>query len=105
MLLKKWDELPDSMKTESVRKYYDILDKKRKSLALKRVFDITASSAMLLALSPAFAAIALAIKLDSDGPVFYRQKRVTQYGRDFRIHKFRSMVQGAGRTRSVAVSV
>ena len=52
---------------------------------------------LLIILSPVFLVLSIAIKLDSRGPVFYRQVRVTQYGREFRIHKFRSMVSNADR--------
>lgn len=83
------------MQTEEVRKYYDILQKKKGSLILKRGFDITVASVMLAALAPAFLALGIAIKLDSRGPVFYRQERVTQWNERFRIFKFRSMVQNA----------
>ncbi len=95
MMLCKWDELPDRMQTEEVRRYYDILKRKSFSLACKRVFDVVVSSALLVILSPLFLLIAAAIKLDSKGPVFFRQVRVTQFGREFRIHKFRSMCADA----------
>lgn len=104
MILKKWEELPQSLQTPEVRKYYDILDGKRGQLALKRMFDVSASALLLIACSPAFALLAAAIKLDTDGPVFYRQTRATQYGRHFRIHKFRSMVQGADKGLQITVS-
>lgn len=100
-MLKKWEDLPAELRTDEVRKYYDILASKTGSLALKRAFDIAASAGMLLVLSPAFAALAVAIKLDSEGPVFYRQERITQYGRTFRIHKFRSMVSNADKIGSL----
>ena len=95
MKLCKWEELPLSMQTEEVRKYYDILQKKKASLFFKRAFDIVVSFFMLLFLSPIFLILAIAIKIDSRGPVFYRQVRVTQYGKRFRIFKFRTMVQNA----------
>lgn len=95
MMLRKWEELPDEMRTEAVRPYYEILANKRGSLVLKRCFDIVVSAIMLIVLSPVFLALAIAIKLDSPGPVFYRQVRVTQYGKEFRIFKFRSMVSNA----------
>lgn len=95
MMLRKWEELPEEMRTEAVRPYYDILAQKRGSLVLKRIFDIVVSSVMLIILSPVFLVLAIAIKLDSSGPVFYRQVRVTQYGKEFRIFKFRSMVSNA----------
>ena len=104
MLLKKWEDLPSEMQTEEVRKYYDVLKKKRGSLFFKRVFDIVVSLLMLVCLSPFFLILAIAIKLDSKGPVFYRQERVTQYGKHFRIFKFRSMVQNADKGSLVTVS-
>ena len=104
MLLKKWEDLPSEMQTEEVRKYYDILKKKRGSLFFKRVFDIVVSLLMLVCLSPFFLILAIAIKLDSKGPVVYRQERVTQYGKHFRIFKFRSMVQNADKGSLVTVS-
>lgn len=104
MLLKKWEQLPNEMQTDEVRKYYDILKKKQVSLFFKRIFDIVASLIMLVILSPVFLILAVAIKLDSKGPVFYRQERVTQYGKRFRIHKFRTMVQNADKGSQVTVS-
>ena len=95
MMLKKWEDLPDSLRTDAVRPYYESLQKKQFSLVCKRLFDIAASGVMLLILLPVFLLLAIAIKLDSPGPVFYRQVRVTQYGKQFRIFKFRSMVAGA----------
>lgn len=95
MMLCKWEELPEFMKTEEVKPYYDSLDKKRFQLLIKRVFDIVVSGIMLILLSPLFIVLAILIKVDSKGPVFYRQERITQYGGIFRIHKFRSMVDNA----------
>ena len=104
MLLKKWEQLPPEMQTEEVRKYYDILTKKQVSLLFKRVFDFVMSSIGLLVLSPVFLILAIAIKLDSPGPVFYRQVRITRYNKPFRIFKFRSMVQNADKGSQVTVS-
>ena len=104
MMLKKWENLPLEMQTEEVRKYYDILKKKRVSLFFKRIFDIVASSIMLIILAPVFFILAIAIKIDSRGPVFYRQVRVTQYNKKFRIFKFRSMCQGADKGSQVTVN-
>lgn len=101
MILKKWEDLPDNLRTDAVRPYYDILAKRKGSLLLKRCFDIVVSAVMLLVLSPVFLVLAIAIKLDSPGPVFYRQVRVTQYGREFRIFKFRSMVSDADKRGSL----
>lgn len=88
------------MQTEAVKPYYEILQKKQISLIFKRSFDIVVSLIMLLILSPVFFVLAIAIKLDSKGPVFYRQVRVTQYGKEFRIFKFRTMVNNADKIGS-----
>ena len=103
MRLVKWEALPAAMQTPQVREYYDILDKKRGSLLCKRLFDIGVSAVMLVILSPVFLVLAVVIKLDSPGPVFYRQVRLTQYGKPFRIFKFRTMVQGADKGSQVTV--
>lgn len=95
MMLKKWENLPENFKTDAVRKYYDSLKEKQVSLFFKRVFDILLSALMLIILSPIFLILAIVIKLDSKGPVFYRQTRVTTYGKEFKIFKFRTMVQNA----------
>lgn len=70
---------------------------------MKRLFDITASAIGLLLLSPLFIVVAIWIKLDSEGPVFYRQLRVGRHNKDFRIYKFRSMRIGADRGSLVTV--
>ena len=95
MLIKKWEKLPAEFQIEEVRPYWESLRKKNFSLFWKRVFDIFVSGLMLLILSPFFLILSLAIVIDSRGGVFYRQERVTQYGKHFRIFKFRSMVRGA----------
>lgn len=104
MMLRKWEKLPPEMQTEEVRKYYDILKNKQFSLLCKRVFDIVVSSIMIVILSPVFLILAIAIKIDSKGPVFYRQVRVTQYNKRYRIFKFRSMCQGADKGSQVTVN-
>lgn len=95
MILRKWENLPPEMQVPEVKEYYDLLSKKKFQLVLKRAFDVAVSFLLLVMLSPAFAVLAVAIKLDSKGPVFYRQTRVTRYGENFRIFKFRSMVTDA----------
>lgn len=100
-MLRKWEDLPSYMRTEEVRPYYEVLCKKKKSLAAKRIFDFAVSSAMLVILSPALLVLAGMIKKDSEGPVFYRQERITQYGRKFRIYKFRTMVINADKIGSL----
>ena len=94
-MLKDWDELPDFMRVPEVRPYYDVLKKKQFSLLLKRIFDFVTALMLLIILAMPMALIAIWIKLDSEGPVFYRQERVTTYGKHFRIHKFRTMVNNA----------
>lgn len=95
MGLKKWEELPEFMKTPEVRPYWEILNKKKGQLILKRIFDLVVSTILLVILAIPMGIIAVLIKRDSEGPVFYRQERVTTYGRYFRIHKFRTMVSNA----------
>ena len=94
-MLRKWEDIPDFMKNDSVKEYYDILNKKRYSLFFKRLFDIIVSFLMLIIISPVYLILAIAIKIDSKGPVFYRQTRITAYGKEFRIHKFRTMIDNA----------
>lgn len=101
MILKKWDDLPKEMQTKEVEKYYDILKNKRASLFAKRLFDVIVSLILLVILSPVFAVLAIAIKLESAGPVFYRQVRITAYNQEFKIFKFRSMVDGADKGHKV----
>lgn len=95
MVLKKWEELPAFMQTAEVRPYWESLHKKRGQLALKRAFDIVVALILLILLAIPMIIIAIMVKRDSQGPVFYRQERVTSYGKHFRIHKFRTMVSNA----------
>ena len=104
MKIVKWEQLPQQMQTPEVKKYYDILKKKRTGLFFKRVFDLVVALIALVILSPVYLILAIAIKIDSPGPVFYRQERVTQYGKRFRIHKFRTMVQNADKGAQVTVN-
>lgn len=97
----KWEDLPEYMKSDSVREYYDILSKRKLSLAAKRVFDVIVSGIMLVLVSPVLLVLALWIKADSPGPVFFRQERVTRYGKRFRIFKFRTMVNNADKKGSL----
>lgn len=94
-MLCRWEELPQNMQNDAVRPYYDSLQSKKCSLFLKAVFDRVVSLLMLVGLSPIFVLLAIMIKMDSQGEVFFRQERVTQYGKKFRIHKFRTMVKNA----------
>ncbi len=97
MALKKWDSLPERMRTPEVKPYYDSLSRRRAGLALKRIFDLVMSVLLIIILSPAMLVIAVAVALDSPGGVFYRQRRVTNYGKEFRIFKFRTMRSDADR--------
>jgi lipopolysaccharide/colanic/teichoic acid biosynthesis glycosyltransferase len=103
-MLRKWDDLPERIRIPEVRPYYDILDGKRTGIILKRVFDFVISLVMIILLAVPMLFIALLIKLDSPGPVFFRQERVTACGKVFRIHKFRTMVTDADKT-GTAVTV
>lgn len=94
-MLREWNQLPKYMQTDAVRPYYDQLKKKEFSLFLKRIFDIVVSLVLIVLLSPLLLVLSILIVLDSKGGVFYRQERVTQYGRKFRIFKFRTMVADA----------
>ena len=91
-MLRRWEDLPDFMKTKEIRPYWEILNRKRGQIALKRAFDFIMSILMLIVLAIPMAIIAVWIKMDSKGSVLYRQERVTTYGRHFRIHKFRTML-------------
>lgn len=95
MILIKYEKLPENLKNEKVKEYYDILSKKKISLVIKRIFDIIVALILLILLFPIILIIAIMIKIDSKGPVFYRQERITTYGKIFRIFKFRTMVQNA----------
>ena len=95
MMLKRWDDLPDYMRVQEVRPYYNILKKHQISLVLKRCFDFVVSLLMLVILWPVMIIIAIGIKLDSPGPALFLQERVTAYGKRFKIWKFRTMVDRA----------
>lgn len=94
-MLKKWDDLPDFMRVDEVRPYWEILNKRRGQLLLKRIFDLVVALILLVILAIPMAIIAVMIKIEDPGPVLYRQERVTTYGKNFKIHKFRTMVVNA----------
>lgn len=99
-MLKKWETLPDYMQNDEVRFYYETLQKKKVSMFLKRVMDLVGGLILLILLAIPMIIISIMIKLDSEGPVFYRQERVTTYGKHFKIHKFRTMVSNADKIGS-----
>ena len=104
MILLPFDRLPEELRCEEVRRYYDILDKKRFSLCLKRITDIILALIILILLIIPMALIALIIKLDSKGPVLYKQERVTTYNKTFMIMKFRTMTVGADKEGALITS-
>lgn len=94
-ILPKWEDLPSDIRTDAVRPYYDALSRHKAGLFFKRVFDVFASLILIILLGIPMLIIAVMIKCDSKGPVFFRQERVAAYGVKFRIHKFRTMVNNA----------
>lgn len=100
----KWEELPEYMKCDEVKKYYDILSRKKISLKAKRGFDIIAATLILVVTAIPMLIIGIKIVMESPGGAFYRQERITTYGKKFKIHKFRTMVAGADKIGS-AVTV
>ena len=104
MLLLPFDKLPPEFQNDEVKKYYDILDKKRPSLFLKRVTDIILSVLIIILLILPMVVIAVVIKATSAGPVLYKQERVTTYNKTFRILKFRTMTVGADREGALVTS-
>ena len=104
MVLKKWEELPQFMQCDEVKEYYDLLSKKKLSLKLKRIFDIVVGVCVLVVAAIPMLIIGTKIATESSGDIFYRQERITTYGKKFRIHKFRTMVANADQKGS-AVTV
>ena len=104
MVLREWEDIPQFMRCDEVREYYDILAKKKVQLKLKRSFDVVVAYILLLLLLIPMIIISVMIKLDSKGPVFYRQERITAYGKKFRIHKFRTMVNNADQIGSAVTT-
>ena len=101
MILRSWDKLPEYMRNDKVKPYFELLKKRTGSLIMKRIFDIVMSLLLLMILSPVFLVVSIWIKLDSKGPVFFRQVRVTTYGKQFRIFKFRTMCENAEKKGSL----
>ena len=93
--MKKWENLPGDLRVDEVRKYYEILQKHKGGLFAKRVFDVVTAGILVVILSPVLLVLSILIKVDSKGPVMFRQVRITTYGKRFRIFKFRTMVNNA----------
>lgn len=104
MFLKSFEKLPPELRNDSVREYYDILSKKRFSIFFKRLTDILIALILLILLLIPMAVIAIIVKVNSKGPVFYRQERVTTYNRRFKILKFRTMTVGADKAGALVTS-
>ena len=102
--MRKFEKLPPQFQNDEVKAYYDILKKKTSSLFLKRTVDIIFSIVLLIILLIPITVISIAVKLTSEGPVFYRQVRVTKYGKHFKIFKFRTMVVNADKIGSLVTT-
>ena len=102
--MRKFEKLPPQFQNDEVKAYYDILKKKTSSLFLKRTVDIIFSIVLLIILLIPITIISIAVKLTSEGPVFYRQVRVTKYGKHFKIFKFRTMVVNADKIGSLVTT-
>ena len=96
-VMKEWNQMPAWMQNEAVREYYDILKQRRSGLRIKRSMDVVLSVILIIFFLPLMLVVGVLIKRDSHGPIFFRQVRITTYGRRFRIWKFRTMVQEAAK--------
>ncbi len=102
--MRKFSKLPKQFQCEEVKSYYDILSKKTGSLVLKRITDIIFSLILLVFLILPIIVISIIVKCTSKGPVFYKQVRVTTYGKHFKILKFRTMVENADKIGSLVTT-
>ena len=100
----KWENLPERIKNEKTCPYYELLQQKKIQILWKRVLDFFCAVVLTVLLSPVMLLIAAAIKLDTKGPIFYRQTRVTRYGMTYRIFKFRTMITGADKKGPLVTS-
>lgn len=100
MMLRKWEDLPVKMQNDEVLPYYKILKNRKISLVLKRIFDIILSLVLIIILSPLLIILAILIKKDSEGEIIYKSTRITQYNKEFKIYKFRTMVKNADKIGS-----
>ena len=100
----KWENLPERIKNEKTYPYYELLQQKKIQILWKRVLDFFCAVVLTVLLSPVMLLIAAAIKLDTKGPIFYRQTRVTRYGMTYRIFKFRTMITGADKKGPLVTS-
>lgn len=100
-MLLPYDKLPKEMQNDKVKPYYDLLNSKKKSLFFKRIMDLFISIVLLIFLIIPMLVISVIVKATSKGPVLYKQKRVTRYGKTFNIFKFRTMIDGADKIGSL----
>ena len=100
----KFEDLPVQLRNEDVERYYKLLKNKRTSLFCKLLMDRLLALVLLILFSPVILIIGFWIKIDSSGPAIYKQVRITQYGREFKIWKFRTMVVGADKKGSLVTS-
>ena len=98
MLPKRFEDLPELFQKEAVKPYYEILDKRRVTLSIKRLCDLLFALVAIIILSPILIIAAILVKCTSKGTVFYLQPRIGMLGREFKIHKFRTMVANADKT-------
>ncbi len=102
--MRDWIDLPEFMRIPEVQPYWQLLYHKRVQIAAKRVADFVLAFVLSVLLLLPMAIVAVLIKFDSDGPVFFRQERVTTYGKHFYIHKFRTMVTNADKIGAAITS-
>lgn len=102
--MRSFDKLEISFQNEEVKKYYDILSKKKVSLALKRCTDVILSLIMIVFLIIPIIIISILVKTTSKGTIFFKQDRITTYGKHFKILKFRTMVQNADKQGSLVTT-
>jgi lipopolysaccharide/colanic/teichoic acid biosynthesis glycosyltransferase len=102
--MRKFEALPERMQCDEVKEYYYLLSKHKGSLVLKRVFDFIIALILLVVLSPIFLILCALVGFTSKGGVFYRQVRITTYGKEFSIIKFRTMVSGADKMGSLVTT-
>lgn len=93
--MRAWDDLPPEFKTDAVEPYYRQLKKKALTRAVKRFADLVLALVLFIVLFPVNLVVGIIVKTTSKGPVFYRQTRIGRYNREFRIFKFRTMVENA----------
>lgn len=103
-MLSRWEKLPENLKTDIIKEYYDTLSKKRFQLVLKRIFDVLFSLIFIIVFIPFLVVISILVVIDSGLPVLYLQERVTKNGKKFKIFKFRTMINNADKVGSLVTA-